>query len=98
MGAYVRFCSSQYTAAGLLQKLVEIKPGFDEFLRQCQSGPKIKGMPLSFFLLKVGKSQKQLFLSSILPKNEWKVELVSKELNHLAAILHVYAERFNFMK
>ena len=64
MGAYVRFCSSQYTAAGLLQKLVEIKPGFDEFLRQCQSGPKIKGMPLSFFLLKVGKSQKQLFLSS----------------------------------
>ena len=72
MGAYVRFCSSQYTAAGLLQKLVEIKPGFDEFLRQCQSGPKIKGMPLSFFLLKVGKSQKQLFLSSILPKNEWK--------------------------
>ena len=62
MGAYVRFCSSQYTAAGLLQKLVEIKPGFDEFLRQCQSGPKIKGMPLSFFLLKVGKSQKQLFL------------------------------------
>ena len=62
MGAYVRFCSSQYTAAGLLQKLVEIKPGFDEFLRQCQSGPKIKGMPLSFFLLKVGKSQKATFL------------------------------------
>ena len=72
MGAYVRFCSSQYTAAGLLQKLVEIKPGFDEFLRQCQSGPKIKGMPLSFFLLKVGKSQKQLFLSSILPKKRMK--------------------------
>ena len=62
MGAYVRFCSSQYTAAGLLQKLVEIKPGFDEFLRQCQSGPKIKGMPLSFFLLKVEKSQKATFL------------------------------------
>ena len=72
MGAYVRFCSSQYTAAGLLQKLVEIKPGFDEFLRQCQSGPKIKGMPLSFFLLKVGKSQKQIFLSSILPKKRMK--------------------------
>ena len=52
MGAYVRFCSSQYTAAALLQKLVEIKPGFDDFLRQCQSGPKVKGMPLSFFLLK----------------------------------------------
>ena len=27
-----------------------------------------------------------------------KVELVSKELNHLAAILHVYARGLNFMK
>ena len=52
MGAYVRFCSSQFTAAGLLQKLVEIKPGFDEFLRQCQANPRVKGYPLSFFLLK----------------------------------------------
>ena len=26
------------------------------------------------------------------------LELVSKELNHLAAILHVYAGGFNFMK
>ena len=26
-----------------------------------------------------------------LPKPQYKVELVSKELNHLAAILHVYA-------
>ena len=48
----MRFCASQYSAAGLLQKLVEIKPGFDEFLRQCQSHYKVKGMPLSFFLLK----------------------------------------------
>ena len=52
MGAYVRFCSSQLTSAGLLQKLVEIKPGFDEFIRKCQSHHKVKGMPLSFFLLK----------------------------------------------
>ena len=29
---------------------------------------------------------------------EEPVELVSKELNHLAAILHVYAGGFNFMK
>ena len=29
---------------------------------------------------------------------EDEVELVSKELNHLAAILHVYAEGLNFMK
>ena len=27
-----------------------------------------------------------------------KIELVSKELNHLAAILHVYAGDLNFMK
>ena len=27
-----------------------------------------------------------------------EVELVSKELNHLAAILHVYAGGLNFMK
>ena len=30
--------------------------------------------------------------------NEVEVELVSKELNHLAAILHVYARGLNFMK
>ena len=29
---------------------------------------------------------------------EMKVELVSKELNHLAAILHVFAGGLNFMK
>ena len=27
-----------------------------------------------------------------------QIELVSKELNHLAAILHVYAGGLNFMK
>ncbi len=52
MGAYIRFCASQLTAAGLLQRLVEIKPGFDDFLRACQSHTKVRGMPLSFFLLK----------------------------------------------
>ena len=29
---------------------------------------------------------------------EIEVELVSKELNHLAAILHVYSGGLNFMK
>ena len=29
---------------------------------------------------------------------EAAIELVSKELNHLAAILHVYARGLNFMK
>ena len=28
----------------------------------------------------------------------YNIELVSKELNHLATILHVYAENLNFMK
>ena len=31
-------------------------------------------------------------------KNGNDLELVSKELNHLAAILHVYAGGLNFMK
>ena len=31
-------------------------------------------------------------------KQALEVELVSKELNHLAAILHVYSEGWNFMK
>ena len=34
----------------------------------------------------------------ILVKVGLGVELVSKELNHLAAILHVYAGGLNFMK
>ena len=29
---------------------------------------------------------------------DYKVELVTKELNHLAAILHVYARGLNFMR
>ena len=30
--------------------------------------------------------------------HDYRLELVSKELNHLAAILHVYAGGLNFMK
>ena len=52
MTAYIRFCSSQLSAAALLQKLVEMRPDFDALLRTCQSHPKAHGMPLSFFLLK----------------------------------------------
>eukprot|EP00090_Calanus_glacialis_P013221 TRINITY_DN2186_c0_g1_i1.p1 TRINITY_DN2186_c0_g1~~TRINITY_DN2186_c0_g1_i1.p1 ORF type:complete len:504 (-),score=133.14 TRINITY_DN2186_c0_g1_i1:137-1591(-) len=52
MTAYIRFCSSQFSAAALLQKLVEMRPEFDTLLRQCQSHPKVQGMPLSFYLLK----------------------------------------------
>ena len=37
----------------------------------------------------------QLFLSQT---QHFNLELVSKELNHLAAILHVYAGGLNFMK
>ena len=39
-----------------------------------------------------------LYLWSFKPKFVLNVELVSKELNHLAAILHVYAGGLNFMK
>ena len=40
------------TSSVLLQKLVEVKPGFAEVLKGCQSDPRVQGMPLSFFLLK----------------------------------------------
>jgi len=52
MTAYIRFCSSQLSAAALLQKLVELRPEFDNLLRQCQAHPRVQGMPLSFYLLK----------------------------------------------
>ena len=40
-----------------------------------------------------------IFVRKLQPiwKTEKKLELVSKELNRLAAILHVYARGFNFM-
>ena len=34
----------------------------------------------------------------LLPREATRLELVSKELNHLAAILHVYARGLNFME
>ena len=37
-------------------------------------------------------------LGTYVVKNAKKLELVSKELIHLAAILHVYAGGLNFMK
>ena len=52
MTAYIRFCSSQMSAAALLQRMVETKPEFDSLLRQCQAHVKVQGMPLSFYLLK----------------------------------------------
>jgi hypothetical protein len=36
--------------------------------------------------------------SGVLWNIEMNIELVSKELNHLVAILHVYAGGLNFMK
>ena len=47
-----RFCSSQMSAAALLQNLVESKPEVDSLLRQCQAHARVQGMPLSFYLLK----------------------------------------------
>ena len=45
--------------------------------------------------LKYGFYKKSLCKDAFLPV---ELELVSKELNHLAASLHVYAGGFNFMK
>ena len=38
------------------------------------------------------------FFKNIFFQDEISIELVSKEFNHLAAILHVYAGGLNFMK
>ena len=57
MDCYVRYCASQLTAASCLQRLVEVKPGFDERLRACQSDKRVQGMPLSYYLLKVRNSK-----------------------------------------
>ena len=43
-------------------------------------------------------SKNNLKSSNMFIKAVFKVQLVSEELNHLAAILHVYAGGLNFMK
>ena len=64
-----------------------------------------KNLPLEFWLL-IPEFHIRPFLKFwiIMSKfnvdfqNDRDLELVSKELNHLAAILHVYAGGLNFMK
>ena len=46
--------------------------------------------------MKTAESLRHIINSSF--KIDFNLELVSKELNHLAAILHVYAGGLNFMK
>lgn len=52
MTRYVRFCSCQLNAAITLQKLTETNPAFCEVTKRCQSDQRIKGLPLSSFLIK----------------------------------------------
>lgn len=52
MTRYVRFCSCQLNAAITLQKLTETNPAFCEVTKRCQSDFRIKGLPLSSFLIK----------------------------------------------
>lgn len=52
MTRYVRFCSCQLNAAMTLQKLTETNPDFCEITRRCQNDQRIKGLPLSSFLIK----------------------------------------------
>lgn len=52
MTRYVRFCSCQLNAAMTLQKFTEINPAFCEVTKRCQTDPRIKGLPLSSFLIK----------------------------------------------
>jgi hypothetical protein len=61
-------------------------------------------LTVEFFILKVINSKQDLenekhFMKSFFMNLVERIlELVSKELNHLAAILHVYAVGLNFMK
>ena len=73
MDCYVRYCASQLTAASCLQRLVEVKPGFDERLRACQSDKRVQGMPLSYYLLKV---------RTLKCMNKFKSALVQAKLTH----------------
>ncbi|XP_069671614.1 intersectin-1 isoform X3 [Periplaneta americana] len=52
MTAYIRFCSRQLSAAKFLQQLTEESAEFRSVVKQCQSDPRIHGMPLSSFLIK----------------------------------------------
>ncbi|XP_011639535.1 intersectin-1 isoform X5 [Pogonomyrmex barbatus] len=52
MSAYIRFCSSQISAASYLQRLTETSPEFVQVAQACQQDPRTKGMPLSSFLIK----------------------------------------------
>lgn len=48
----MRFCSCQLNAAITLQKFTETNPEFCEVTKRCQSDYRIKGLPLSSFLIK----------------------------------------------
>ena len=52
MSPYIRFCSRQLNAAALIQQRHENVPEFRELLKRCQMHPKVKGMPLTSYLLK----------------------------------------------
>ncbi|XP_057373684.1 intersectin-1-like isoform X2 [Daphnia carinata] len=52
MSPYIRFCSRQLNAAALIQRRHEGVPEFRALLKKCQLHPKVKGMPLTSYLLK----------------------------------------------
>ncbi|KAM9410329.1 intersectin-2b isoform 2-T2 [Pholidichthys leucotaenia] len=52
MQPYVRFCSSQFKGATLLQERTDKDPDFKGFMKKIATDYRCKGMPLSSFLLK----------------------------------------------
>lgn len=52
MTRYVRFCSCQLNAAVTLQRLTETNSAFCKITKRCQRDCRIKGLPLSSFLIK----------------------------------------------
>lgn len=52
MTRYVRYCCCQLNAANTLQKITEANSSFCEINKHCQVDYRIKGLPLSSFLIK----------------------------------------------
>ncbi|XP_038078610.1 intersectin-1-like [Patiria miniata] len=52
MTAYIRFCSCQLNASSLLQQRIDSDPEFKEYVKKLAQDPRVKGMPVSSYLIK----------------------------------------------
>ncbi|XP_033635342.1 intersectin-1-like [Asterias rubens] len=52
MTAYIRFCSCQLNASSLLQQRLDNDAEFKEYIKKLAQDPRVKGMPVSSYLIK----------------------------------------------